>query len=141
MYIRCLLQCRLKLLSMRFLAPCEQILSKTRQRAKKKGSAINVSSLLSRRSPSFWASHSSQTGLGNARIIFLTTRKSKSSLKYENRRLGVRSRLGLGLKPSPSNGLRILNKDLTRFLQSPFFLVKKDSVSRVGSWVLSTNLR
>ena len=28
----------------------------------------------------------------------------------------------MGLKLSPSNGLLILNKDLTRFLQSPFFL-------------------
>jgi len=36
----------------------------------------------------------------------------------------VRSRLSLGLKLSLSSGLCILSKDLTWFLQSPFFLVK-----------------
>ena len=43
-----------------------------------------------RRSPSFWASHSGQTSLGNAHIIFLARRRSKSSLQYENQ-YGVRS--------------------------------------------------
>ena len=33
---------------------------------------------------------------------------------------------GLGLKLSPSNGLRILNKDFTRFIQSSFFLVEQE---------------
>ena len=62
---------------------CEQNLPKTRQRASKRGSVKIISSLLSRRSPSFWASHSRQTGLGSARIIFLTGQRSKSSLHYE----------------------------------------------------------
>ena len=54
------------------IAPCEQSLSKTHQRPKKRG-------------PSFWASHSGQTGLGSARIrLFLTRRRSKSSLQCEN---------------------------------------------------------
>ena len=65
-------------------APCEQSLSKTHQRARKGGSAENVSSLLGRSSPTFWAIHSGETGLGKARIIFLTRRRSKSSLQYEN---------------------------------------------------------
>ena len=103
---------------------CEQSLSKTHQRATKKSSAEIVSSPLSRHSPSFWASHSGQTGLSSPRIIFLTRRRSKSSLQYEKWRLGVRSRLDQCFYLSPSNGLRILNKDLTRFLQSPFFLVE-----------------
>ena len=50
--------------------------------------------------------------------------KIEPSVRKSIRRLGVWSRLGLGLKLSPSNGLRILNKELTRFLQSPFFLVE-----------------
>ena len=50
----------------------------------KQSSAENASSLLSCRSPSFWTSHSGQTGLGNARIIFLIRRRSKSSLQDEN---------------------------------------------------------
>ena len=96
--------------------PCEQSLSKIHHRASKRGSAEIVSSLLRRCSPSFWAG---QTGLVSALIVFLTRGRSKSIWRLE-----VRSRLGLGLKLSPSNGLRILNKDLTRFLQSPFFLVE-----------------
>ena len=35
----------------------------------------------------------------------------------------VQPRQSLGLKLSPSNGTRIFNKDLTRFLQSPCFLL------------------
>ena len=42
-------------------SPCEQNPSKTYQRARSRGSAENVSSLLSHRRPSFWASHSGQT--------------------------------------------------------------------------------
>ena len=41
---------------------CEQSLSKSHQKASTRDSAEIVSSLLSRRSPSFWASHSGQTG-------------------------------------------------------------------------------
>ena len=55
-------------------APYEQSLSKTYQKASKKGSAEIVPSLLSRRSPSFWASHSGQTGLGSL-LIILTRRR------------------------------------------------------------------
>ena len=54
---------------------CEQSFSKTRQRESKRCYAETVSSLLSRRNPSF---------LGSARIIFLTRRRSKASLPYEN---------------------------------------------------------
>ena len=75
-----------------------------------------MSSLLSRRGPSFWVSHS---GLGSAHIIFFTIEPSvgKSIWRLECDR-------DLGLNLSVSNGLRILNKDLTRFLLSRFFLVE-----------------
>ena len=64
--------------------PVSRASLKIHQRASKKGSAEIVSSLLSCRSPSFCASHSGQTGLGSAHIIFLTKRRPKSSLQYEN---------------------------------------------------------
>ena len=47
----------------------------------------------------------------------------------------------VGLKLSPSNGLRILNKDFTRFLRS--FLSrqhKKPSIGRVGHTILKTDV-
>ena len=47
--------------------PCEQSVSKTQQKASKRGSAEIVSSLVSRCSPSFWASYSGQTGLESAK--------------------------------------------------------------------------
>ena len=54
---------------------------------------------------------------------------------------GVRLRFSLRLKLSPSNALRTLNKELTRFLWSTFFLVelRKDllagcQLSRVHWW-------
>ena len=53
--------------------------------------------LLSRRSPSFWTSLSSQTGWGSASITFLTRWRSKSSLEYENQYC-VRSRIELGFE-------------------------------------------
>ena len=72
------------------ITPCEQSLSKTHQRACKRGSAEIVPRLLSHRSPSFWASHVGQTGFGSSGIIFLTRRRSKSSLQLKNQ-YGVRS--------------------------------------------------
>ena len=36
-----------------------------------------------------------------------------------------------GFETRPNNGLRILNKDLTRFLKSPFFLVEL-SMTNIG---------
>ena len=63
-----------QLISSYRIPPCEQSLSKTHQRASERGSAEIVSSLLSRRSPSFWASHSGHTGLSSALRIFDKTR-------------------------------------------------------------------
>ena len=107
----------------------EQSLSKTHQRASKRGSAEIVSSLLSHRSPSFWANNSSQTGLGSTRIIIFDKAKVKvePSVQKSIWCLGVWWRLGVGLKLSPSNSLHILNEDLTRFLQSPLFFVEFSS--------------
>lgn len=66
-------------------SPCKQSLSKTDLRTRKTGlgSAEMVSSLLSCCSPSFWAGHPRQTGLGSLRIIFLSRQKSKWSLQYK----------------------------------------------------------
>ena len=84
---------------------------------------------LTLRSPSFWASHSGQTGLGSARIIFDKVKfKIEPSVRKSIWRLGVQSRLGLGLKLSPSNSLRRLKKDLVRFLSRR---VKRGSAGRV----------
>ena len=59
-------------------------------------------------------------GLGSACIMFLTRRKVKiePSVQKSIWCLGVQLRLSLGLKMSPRNGLRILNKDFPRFLSS-----------------------
>ena len=54
-----------------------------RGRAREDLTAENVSSLLSHHSPSFWASHSGQTGLSSMCIIFPTRRSPKLSLWYE----------------------------------------------------------
>lgn len=101
-------------------APCEQSLPKTHQRASKRCSAEIA---LSRCSPSFWASHFGQTGLGSAHTVFLA--RPKSNLQYENQH-GVRSGIEIypGFETGSKNGLRILNKELTRFLQSSFFVVE-----------------
>ena len=53
-------------------------------RGSKTGFAEIVSILSSRTSPSFWASHSGQTALGSARILFLKWPRSKASLQCEN---------------------------------------------------------
>ena len=57
-------------------ALCEQSPSKTHQRVSKRGSVEIVSSLLSHHSPSFWAGHSAQTGLGSVRMT-----RQKSNLE------------------------------------------------------------
>ena len=104
------------------LAPrCEQSLSKTDQRASKRGSAEIVWSLLSRRRR-FWASHSGQTGWGSARVIFLTRRRSKLSLQCENQ-YGIRSAIRTIWVWNCVQATACAY-DLTRFLQSPFFLVE-----------------
>ena len=58
--------------------------------------------------------------------------KIESSVRRSIGCLEVRSKLAidLGLKMSPSNGLRILNKDFIRFLSRR---VKKGSAGRVAS--------
>ena len=57
----------------------------------------NRVNVLSRLSPSFWASHSGQTGLASAYITFLTRRRSKSSLRCENQ-YGIRSAIETGFE-------------------------------------------
>ena len=95
------------------VTPCEQSLSKTHQRASKRGYAEIVSSLFKSPKPKFLGeSLQSNRFRQLAHHIFDKAKvKIEPSVRKSIWRLGVRSRVDLGLELSLRKGLRTLNKD------------------------------